>query len=165
MNPLMTPAPALDAWLDDFFASYHRHRPVNATFIGEHAHDARLPDFSEHGAGDALADARALLARLEALPPEPRSEAQETDARLAAGFLRIQLWEHASGHFHRGNPSLYTGEAVFSVLGLFLTDYAPLAERLDAAYLLAVPEKALRILSLAVPLLALGMIALRLQLP
>ncbi|GMV05092.1 MAG: hypothetical protein AMXMBFR53_13720 [Gemmatimonadota bacterium] len=131
--PLMTSAPALHAWLDDFFASYHRHRPVNATFIGEHAHDARLPDLSEHVVGDAMADARALLERLEALPPEPRAEAAEMDARLAAGFLRIQLWEYASAHFQRGNPSLYTGEAIFSLLGLFLTDYAPVAERVEAA--------------------------------
>ena len=62
----MTNAPAFTAWLDDFFASYYQHRPVNATFIGVHAHDERLPDYSEHGLGDALADADTLLARLAA---------------------------------------------------------------------------------------------------
>lgn len=126
-------APALDAWLDAFFASYHRHRPVNATFIGEHEHDPRLPDCSEHGVGDALADAEDLLRRLAALPPEGRTPAQAMDARLAAGFLRTQLWEFRSGHFQRGNPSLYTGEAVFGILSLFLTDYAPVARRVEAA--------------------------------
>ncbi len=34
------------AWLGRFFASYYRHRPVNATFIGEHDYDPLLPDFS-----------------------------------------------------------------------------------------------------------------------
>ncbi|MDP2959138.1 MAG: DUF885 domain-containing protein [Longimicrobiales bacterium] len=126
-------APALDAWLDAFFASYHRHRPVNATFIGEHEHDPRLPDWSEHGVGDALADAEELLRRLDALPPEERAPAQAMDARLAAGFLRTQLWELASGHFQRGNPSLYTGEAVFGIVSLFLTDYAPVSQRVEAA--------------------------------
>ena len=52
---------------------------------------------------------------------------------MAEGFLRIQQWEYASQHFHRGNPSLYAGEAVFGVIGLFLTDYAPIRERMDAA--------------------------------
>lgn len=129
----MTPASAFDAWLDDFFASYHRHRPVNATFIGEHAHDGRLPDFSETGVGDALADARALLQRLEALPTGGRTPSQALDARLAAGFLKIQLWEYGSGHLHRLNPALYTGEAVFGFLSLFLTDFAPVAQRVEAA--------------------------------
>ncbi len=42
-----TKAPAFNKWLDDFFHSYYRHRPVNATFIGVHDYDDRLPDFSE----------------------------------------------------------------------------------------------------------------------
>jgi hypothetical protein len=49
------------------------------------------------------------------------------------GFLRTQLWEYASDHFHRGNPCLYTGEAAFGFLSLFLTRYAPVQERVDAA--------------------------------
>jgi hypothetical protein len=126
-------APAFAAWLDDFFASYYRHRPVNATFIGVHEHDHRLPDFSEHGVGDALGDARSLLVRLDALPPEPLSLAEQIDRVLAEGFLRIQLWEFTSHHFQRGNPSLYTGEAVFGVMALFLSPFAPLAERVAAA--------------------------------
>ncbi len=48
-------------WLDRFFASYYARRPVNATFIGVHEWDDRLPDFSEHGAGDTLADMQNLL--------------------------------------------------------------------------------------------------------
>lgn len=129
----MTPAPALDAWLDDFFASYHRHRPVNATFIGEHDHDHRLPDLSEAGVEDACSDARALLRSLAALPAEVRTPEQALDARLARGFLDIQLWEAESGHVHRRNPAFYTGEAIFGLLSLFLTDYAPLPPRLEAA--------------------------------
>lgn len=141
----MTPtAPVIDAWLDAFFASYHRHRPVSATFIGVHEHDGRLPDASEAGVADALADARDLLTRGEALlagrtprpgegpGPEP-APAQRLDVRLATGFLRTQLWELASGHGPRGNPAFHTGEAVFGVVSLFLTEYAPVHERVDAA--------------------------------
>jgi hypothetical protein len=56
-------------WLDRFFASYYRHRPVNATFIGVHEYDGRLPDFSAAGVGDTLADMQDLLARLADLHP------------------------------------------------------------------------------------------------
>lgn len=126
-------APAFAAWLDEFFASYYRRRPVNATFIGVHAHDGRLPDFSPHGVGDTVAEMDTLLARLRALPSEPMSCSEALDRRLAEGFLRIQLWEYQSEHFHRGNPCVYTGEAVFGVIVLFLRPFAPIRERVDSA--------------------------------
>jgi hypothetical protein len=129
----MTNAPAFTAWLDDFFASYYRHRPVNATFIGVHTHDDRLPDYSERGLGDMLADAEALLARLGGLPDESLSAAETTDRALAKGFLMIQRWELSSGHFQRGNPSLYIGEAAFGVISLLRRQFAPIEQRLDAA--------------------------------
>ena len=120
------------AWMDAFFASYYERRPVNATFIGVHDTDDRLPDFSEEGLGDALADARDLLSRSDAAG-ESLTAMETIDARLARGFLKTQEWELESTHFEHGNPSLYTGEAIFGVLGLFLTDFAPLAQRVDSA--------------------------------
>ena len=126
-------APRTISWLNDFFKEYYRHRPVNSTFIGEHAYDARLPDFSENGAGDCVAGMQDLLRRLDSLPPEPLTVHEEIDRTLAAGYLRTQLWEYGSDHFHRGNPSLYAGEAVFGVIGLFLTDYGPIEERTAAS--------------------------------
>ncbi|MGW8268181.1 MAG: DUF885 family protein [Longimicrobiales bacterium] len=161
------------SWLDRFFRSYYAHRPVNATFIGVHDTDAQLPDFSENGAGDALADIRALLEERDRVGPEDRepngvpleghdppyafpageggvpgvagaaaTDWEALDRRLGEGFLRIQRWEYESHHFHRGNPSLYTGEAVFGMMSLLLTDFAPLEERLEAmtARMATVPE-------------------------
>lgn len=125
-----TGAPPLDAWLDDFFAWYARGRPVDATFIGMAGHDARLPDWSEAGLGDALAGADDLLARL---PPEPPDSAAALDRQLAAGHLRIARSELTSNHFMRGNPSLAVGEAVFGAMSLFLRDPAGLPHRVEAA--------------------------------
>ncbi|HSG50384.1 MAG TPA: hypothetical protein VLA43_21330, partial [Longimicrobiales bacterium] len=76
-------APAFDAWLDDFFRSYYAHRPVNASFIGEHGHDARLPDFGDAAVGDVVADLEDLLGRLAALPDEPLTVARSLDRRMA----------------------------------------------------------------------------------
>ncbi|MCI0475799.1 MAG: DUF885 domain-containing protein, partial [Anaerolineales bacterium] len=126
-------APLFSVWLDDFFAAYYRRRPVNATFIGVHDYDHLLPDFSENAAGDTFAEMQSLLVRLETLPLESLSSAQNLDRILARGFLQTQLWEFQSSHFHRGNPCLYTGEAVFGVISLFLNDFAPVNQRVDAA--------------------------------
>ncbi|MGD9048447.1 MAG: DUF885 domain-containing protein [Anaerolineae bacterium] len=130
---MQTQAPAFGTWLDEFFAAYYRRRPVNATFIGLHQYDDLLPDFSDEGAGDTSAEMERLLTELRTLPPETLSQAEAIDRKLAGGFLQIQLWEYSSQHFHLGNPSLYTGEAIFGILPLFLTNFAPLAERVESA--------------------------------
>ena len=136
-----TRAPALSAALDAFFDWYYRTYPVNATFIGAHAHDARLPDYSDNGVAHAIAGIETLKERLRSLPPEPLTEAEALDRRLAEGYLDIQQWEHTSSHFHRGNPCVYTGEAIFGVMVLFLRPFAPLAARVDAAIerMMAIP--------------------------
>ena len=126
-------APHFTTWLDDFFASYYRNRPVNATFIGRHEYDHFLPDFSPEGVERAVGEMETLLSRLASLPSESLTTLEAMDKKVAEGFLRIQLWEYSSNHFHRGNPNLYTGEAVFGLMGLFLTDYAPIAGRIEAA--------------------------------
>lgn len=146
---MQTPAQRHAAWMDDFFTSYYGHRPVNATFIGVHHHDPRLPDLSEGALGDVLSQGRQLLAESEGGPGgdgeaegAALSPAEALDRRLVRGFLKLQEWELTGGHVHRGNPSLHTGEAIFGFLGLFLTEYAPVEERVAAAVerMRAVPE-------------------------
>ncbi len=129
----MTLSLTFESWLDRFFASYYRHRPVNATFIGVHDYDDLLPDYSAGGVAAALNDAERLLAELEALPEESLTTAQAIDRRLATGFLKIQRWEFGSAHFQAGNPSVYTGEAAFGILSLLRRPFAPLSERLESA--------------------------------
>jgi hypothetical protein len=124
---------AFTVWLDDFFSAYYRRRPVNATFIGHHQYDDQLPDFSRDGAGATVAEMETLLARLRTLPSEGLNQAEALDRKLAEGYLQTQLWEFESQHFHLGNPSLYTGEAIFGLLSLFLTDFGPFAERVESA--------------------------------
>ena len=135
-----TGAPAFTVWLDDFLASFYRHRPVTATYAGIHDYDDRLPDYSEAGVAAVLTDTESLLARLAALPPEPLSTVEALDRRVAEGFLRTQLWEYDSPHFRWANPSLHTGEAIFGIIVL-LQEQTPAANRLElvAARLGAIP--------------------------
>ncbi len=147
----MNREPHVERWLDDFFRFFYASQPVDATFIGVHEHDHALPDWSEHGMGDALADMQDLLRRAPGIaagrgtssePADPavvHAAALESagvaglDARLASGHMRLRSAELESTHFERGNPALYTGEAVFGVLSLLLTDFAPHPERIVAA--------------------------------
>jgi len=135
-------APAFDAWLDAFLASYFRRRPVNATFIGMHAFDDQLPDLSDQGMAATLGDAEDLLRRLQHLAPEALSSAQTLDRQMAHGFLLIQRWELTSAHFGPSNPTLWTNEAVFGLVSLLLRPFAPLEHRLEmaTARLSAVPS-------------------------
>jgi hypothetical protein len=122
-----------DRWLDRFFDLYFRRHPVDATFAGEHRFDHTLPDYSETANQAAVREMRELLDDLGLIPSSGLSEAQRHDLLLAEGFLEIQLWENEVPHFHRGNPSLYTGEAIFSILALFHRDSEPVRERAAAA--------------------------------
>lgn len=129
----MNIVPPFKFWLDDFFAAYYHRRPVNATFIGVHEFDHLLPDFSEAACADTLAEMEHLLQKLYTYPVELLNATDYLDRNLAEGFLRLQDWEYRSNHFQRANPCVYTGEAIFGVMSLFLTAGNPLADRYQAA--------------------------------
>ncbi len=122
--------------VDTFFDHYYRRRPVSATLTGVHDYDALLPDWSPAGIASLDGEMRALMQALE------NDDDASIDAGLARDFLEIQLAENASGHGVRGNPSLWTGEAIFSVVSLMIRDFAPRAERIEnaVARLSAIPD-------------------------
>lgn len=137
--------------LGRFFDHYYRQRPVNATFTGVHDHDGELPDWSPEGLEACADEMRALrgeIARGIEDSPLFQTSAEEgpganertapfvpdrLDLALADAFLEIQLAELDSARFQRGNPALFTGEAIFGFLGLVTRDFAPLADRLGSA--------------------------------
>jgi uncharacterized protein (DUF885 family) len=123
----------MSVWLDEFFASYYKHRPVNATFIGIHTLDYHLPNFSKEGVDALCNEMRSLLEREPGKTTENLSSAQAMDKLLAHNFLEIQLAEFRDRQFHLKNPAIYTGEAVMGLISLFLRNYAPLGQRIEAA--------------------------------
>ncbi|MEO8680019.1 MAG: DUF885 family protein [Vicinamibacterales bacterium] len=129
----VTPAAALD----HFFDRCYQRRPVTATFTGVHAHDHELPDWSPAGLAGAVEEMRALRQELDAAGRVAdnlvRVFPDDVDLALADAFLEIQIAEHEGPHFYRGNPALWTGEAIFSIVSLVTRDFAPIDERLTAA--------------------------------
>lgn len=122
-----------------FLDHYYRRRPVNATFTGMHVYDSSLPDWSPDGLTSLEAELRKLRAQLDESYPAPgsarsyRDDVDLLDADLIRAFCETQLSENASGHGMRGNPALWTGEAVFSVISLMIREFEPLDHRIRAA--------------------------------
>jgi Bacterial protein of unknown function (DUF885) len=124
--------------LDAFFETLLQLRPVDATFMGVHDHDHRLPDWSPGGqeqAADRWRAAGQALGDPVALEREVRPGAWTAiDRAVARSHVDLTLAELASRHFTRGNPSLVMGEAAFGVIGLISRDFAPATQR--ASFLL-----------------------------
>lgn len=125
--------------LDQFFSHHFRTHPVNATFTGIHEHDSRLPDWSR-AALDRLDDERrALRDALESAHPSPalasgrRTDSNALDAELARGQLEIAMAEARILHGAGGNPALWTGEAIFSLISLMIRPFASLGVRVESA--------------------------------
>jgi hypothetical protein len=120
--------------LREFFDSYYRLRPVNATFTGIHDHDARLPDWSPEGLDAALAEMRSVRSALEAGRDDaPLTDVGARDRELAISFLDLQIAETESPRFQRGNPSLAVGEATFAVVSLMIRPFADVESRARSA--------------------------------
>ena len=87
---------------------------------------------------------KTLRGALEAARPPAASlhDVAERDRQLAISFLDIQIAEHESSGFQRGNPSLALGEAIFGVIALMTRPFAPVAERAASAIarLTALPD-------------------------
>lgn len=122
--------------LDRFFETLYTHRPVDATFIGRHEHDHRLPDWSPGGheaATAAWTEARHALRGSQG----PASDAQvlasgdiaRIDVALAISHCDLSIAELEGSHFSRGNPSLATGEVAFGIIGLITRDFLPASQR------------------------------------
>lgn len=123
----------LDAWMDEFFATLFTHRPIDATFVGVHEHDAAMPDFSAAGVAAQIADLDRLSDDLGAIAvTEPMPE-QLIDRRVATGYLSSQqaLWR--SGHAPHFDPAAVTASALLGVIGLLRRPFAPPEQRVRLA--------------------------------
>ena len=116
---------AFERFYQRFFYTFLMRRPVNASFLGRHEFDDMLPDYSPKACADTVMEMQAQLQESRGFEEKELLPRQCLDKKLLEGYLEIQLWEFSSPHFQKGNPSLYTGEAVFGMLVCILSDYAP----------------------------------------
>lgn len=124
------------AALDRFFATLYRLRPVDATFIGMHDLDHRMPDWSPAGheatTGSWEGARSALRGSLDGADEDSATVSGDwarIDTSLALSHCDLAIAELSGSHVSRGNPSLAIGEAAFGVIGLVTRDFRPAAQR------------------------------------
>src|SRR5262245_12190442 len=134
---------AFTALSEEFVELYMRHHPVQATLVGIHDYDAKLPDDSPNGIRERVTWLRDLEQRLVASVPWQELPVEQ---RVDFGFLRSRLGamradlEEIKMHAH--NPALYAETALTGIFLLMARRHAPLEERKEAilSRLLAVPD-------------------------
>lgn len=90
--------------LDEHYAWLLRENPTYATALGVHDYDDRLPDLSPEARERSVGQARAFLARVEAIPADQLSEAD----RVTRAILRRQLGEQVEAWRFGQRDMLFT---------------------------------------------------------
>ena len=116
-------------WLDRSM----RYSPISATTIGDHRYDTRIDDVSAAGRDAALRFTRETLSALEAIDAGQLSRANQVDALILGNALRAQIWQTETLRSWAWNPLGYQSLAGGALYGLMAREFAPLAQRLQAA--------------------------------
>lgn len=116
-------------WLD----VADRLSPVGATQIGDHRFDAELDDLSASARAGGVAQLKALLARIDALPKADLPKPMQIDTAILGNQIRYDLWTEETLQSWAWDPLIYAGLAGDALYGLLARDYAPLPRRLAAA--------------------------------
>ncbi|KAF0242140.1 MAG: hypothetical protein FD180_4070 [Planctomycetota bacterium] len=119
-----------DHLAQDIVKTLCRRRPILATHLGIHDHDGELPDPSREAVREDIHLAHQWLKRIEAFPTRGLSPDRAVDKAVAAQWCRLELFELETCETWRHRPDA-AQTAAYSVLPLFINEFAPLNERLD----------------------------------
>lgn len=120
--------------IDQFLEQYFFRHPVNATFTGMRLHDHELPDWTREARDDEQDEFEAITIALDDTFPSTEdwsalaNDPVYLDAELARASLDVRQLEFESKYFHDKNPALWTGEALFGVIGLMLRPPTPVED-------------------------------------
>jgi uncharacterized protein (DUF885 family) len=126
---MVTDGEILQAVAEDFFSGYFARNPVEATLLGDHAHDGEWPDLSPAGREAYAKWVTDVLARVDAVPRETLSLDDSIDLDvLRDRLLREQLSNDVERPW-RTSPLAYAYLIGGGLDGLIDRDFAPLAQR------------------------------------
>lgn len=117
----------------DFIATATRLSPVEATVLGEHAHDHLLPDVTAAGRAARVQHWRRLLGALARINHARLSRANQVDAAMLRNELQYRIWANDRLQEWAWNPQYYNDIAAGALYGLAARDFAPWEVRLRAA--------------------------------
>ncbi len=116
-------------WLD----AVNRLSPVGATQIGDHRFDGELDDMSAPARGAGVAQLKALLAEIDALPKAQLTRPSQIDAAILSNQIRYDIWTDETLQSWAWDPLIYTGLVGDALYSLIARDFAPEPVRLTAA--------------------------------
>ncbi len=121
------------ALADAYIAAVERLSPVEATALGLHGADARLPDITPAGRLARQREWQRLLARIGQIDPAQLGRDQQVDRAMLMNELRYRLWSDLTLQEWAWNPQVYNDAAAGSLYTLAARDFAPWDVRLKAA--------------------------------
>ena len=127
--PKETPDARWDRLAQEIFSTLMKRRPTMATELGVHDYDGDLPDPSREAVREDVHLARQWMSQIEAFPTRGLSPDRLVDRDLAIHQIRLELFDLQQIESWRRNPNA-AEVAAFSILPLFIHEFAPLPERL-----------------------------------
>jgi uncharacterized protein (DUF885 family) len=109
------------------------YSPVAATQLGDHRFDSRLDDVSAATRAQTSTLAKNLLDDLAKIDGTKLSRAHQVDAQLLKRDLQYTVWQIDELQEWKWNPLLYTNIAGSSIYSVMSREFAPPADRLNAA--------------------------------
>lgn len=116
-----------------FIAAAMRLSPVEATALGVHDYDARLPGITAADRAARMAEWRTLLAELGRIERTALSRDHQVDYAMLRNELEYRLFANDELEEWAWNPQVYNDIAGGALYTLAARDFAPWAVRLKAA--------------------------------
>jgi uncharacterized protein (DUF885 family) len=124
---------AFAALSEDYIDTLTRLDPVQATQLGDHRFDGRLPDITSSGRAKERAEWVRLQRRLAQIDRAALSRDSQVDYLLLDNQLRYAVWQLDTLREWSWNPQLYNDLAANSLYSLVARDFAPWPQRLKSA--------------------------------
>jgi uncharacterized protein (DUF885 family) len=116
--------------LDDYLRGYFAFRPGDATDLGLHDWDAKLPDLSRKSIDAELVRLNAALASFGAIDPAKLGKDERIDLRMLLASIQAEILELSEVRSWQHRPSYYTDKLSWAVFGLVKRNFAPLEQRM-----------------------------------
>lgn len=129
----------LEALVDRYLELHAQLRPVDATFMGLPGQNGRLPPTGPAAMQTEQEQLHDLLKQAEAFAEPLDATGERLDLFLLRSQLRVTLAE-ARTRPRQHNPTWYTGEAAFGIVGLLLPNERPPDTDMVSARLQELPD-------------------------
>ncbi len=123
---------AFNTYVDEMVRWLMEQMPGMATYMGVHAYDHRLADYSLPGVEGQHAKIKEHLAVMEQADSRRWSKEGRIDLTLVVQVLKDMVLMHEQITPHRRNPSLYLEEVMEGIFALIIKESIALEQRLQS---------------------------------